>query len=120
MVDKNNGIRNIVGNGFLKSDYAMEELEESKLKIQITKFCKTLSHSQQTEFAQILNDTQKTPFHTKLLLDNINDIRNFYLSNNDSIIQNLPTLTIHMDNNHAYISLISLIDNFLAYNLEIN
>ena len=79
-----------------------------------------MSHSQQTEFAQILNDTQKTPFHTTRLPDNINDIRNFYLSNNDSIIQNLPTPTTHMDNNHAYISLISLIDHFLAYNLEMN
>ena len=120
VVDVNNGIRNIVGNAFQKSDYAMAELEESKLQMRITKFCKSLSQSQQTEFVQILNDTQKTPFHTTRIPDNINDIRKFYLSYNDSIFQNMPTPTIQMDNDHAYISMISLIDHFLAYNLEMN
>ena len=33
LIDKNNGIRNIVGNAFMKSDYAMAELEESKIQM---------------------------------------------------------------------------------------
>ena len=120
MIDKNNGIRNIVGSAFKKSDNAMAELEESILHLRITKFCKSLSHSQQTEFLQILNDSNKNSFPTTRLPHNINDIRSFYLSSKDSMFQKMPTPTIHMNDDHAYISLISLIDHFLAYNLEMN
>ena len=98
----------------------MADLEESKLQMRITKFCKTLSHSQQTEFVQILHDSEKITLSTTRLPDNINDVRSFYLSYKDSIFQNMPTPTIHMDNDHAYVSLVSLVDHFLAYNLEMD
>ena len=52
MQGKNNGIKNIVFNAFLRSesDYSMAELEESILQMKITQHCKTLSYSQQMVF----------------------------------------------------------------------
>ena len=122
MQGKNNGIKNIVFNAFLRSesDYSMAELEESILQMKITQHCKTLSYSQQMVFLDILNSIRKNKFKATRLPESINDIKSFHLSNKYSIFQNLPTPKIRMNHDHAYISLVSLIDHFLSFNLEMN
>ena len=115
-----NGIQKLVGNAFLQTQNGMAEQEESILQMRITKFCRTLTHSQQTEFLQILNDSHKNPFKSTRLPGNINDINRFYSSSKHSIFQNLPTPSVHIKSGHAYISLTSLIDHFLANKLPMN
>ena len=120
MLGAYHGVRNLVGTAFQRTNNAMAELEESMFQIRITKFCKTLSHSQQSDFLQILNDSQKISFQTTRLPRDINDANKFYLSSKNAIFQNLPTPTVQIESSHAYISLTSLIDHFLAYKLPMN
>jgi len=115
-----NGIQKLVGNAFLQTQNGMAEQEESILQMRITKFCRTLTHSQQTEFLQILNESHKNPFKSTRLPGNINDINRFYSSSKHSIFQNLPTPSVHIKSGHAYISLTSLIDHFLANKLPMH
>ena len=120
MLHSNNGIRNIVGKAFQKSNNAMAELEETILHLNITLLVRSLSYSQQLMFLRILNHSQQNKVQKTRLPENINDLRSFYLSYKDSIFPNMPSPTIHVNNDHAYISLVSLIDHFLAYDIKMN
>lgn len=91
-------------------------LEESKFHFRLTKFLNGLTTSQQTEFVDIMNDiSDPNVLNNSNLPTNMNHIRLRYLESSNSIFQNLPTPEVYTLNGHAYVSLESVIDHYLAY-----
>jgi len=91
-------------------------LEESQFHFRLTKFLNGLTMSQQIEFIEIMNDiSHPNLLNNSNLPTNMNHIRARYLESSNSIFKNLPTPEVHTLKGHAYVSLESIIDHYLAY-----
>ena len=89
---------------------------ENLYHLNVAKICTRLDHGQKVAFADIMKTTihPDTFKHTRPP-HSLGDINKFYTKSKYSIFNALPSPTIHTTAHHAYVTLTSVIDYFLAY-----
>ena len=98
---------------------ALADEEETDMHLKIARFVYMLSGTQQAEFASILQFTQQSRFFKRTRIPvRMKELRHFYTTGKHSIIQNLPVPNICNRSNHAYVTLTSVIEYFLALGFE--
>ena len=119
---KGNGLKNLVGKAFArnKNSTIIAGDAETKYHLLNTSFCRSLTETQQHQFAHILSESQKKIFVQTRPIMSLNDIKQFYTTNKNSIFMNLPTPEVVSFENHSYVSLTSIIDHALAHGMEID
>ena len=82
-------------------------------------FCNSLTQEQITLFADLLNQTRDNElFTTTRLPTSVKDINKHHIKGSNSILKNLPIPSVHIRKNHAYVSLTSIIQLFLAFGYD--
>ena len=89
---------------------------ENLYHLDVAKFCSRLDHGQKVDFARIMKTTvhPDTFKHTRPP-HSFSDINQFYTKGKHSIFNALPSPKILTTAHHAYVTLTSVIDYFLAY-----
>ena len=94
-------------------------LDESLFHMKVTDFLSKLSGSMHSDFIDILNGAKASNHFTSTRLPRSTlELDKFYLKGKHSIREQLPTPSIYCNHNHAYVSLSSIIDHFLAFGYE--
>ena len=145
----NAGVCKLVAGAFAKSNDSdlCANMDEARFHMDITKLCVGMSHSQRMDFSNIMS---RVPFNCESRpikdMDNIspespvgffpgkridlhhtrlpstsNDIDSIYLDGcSTSIMANIPSPIPTTVNGHAYVSLKSIADHFLAHGYDID
>ena len=115
-------LKTLISNTFAQDLNSTTEINKSECQfhLETTKFCLGLTESQQNQFASLLHQVTTTDFNsTRLPLDH-NDIRKFYTSYKYSIYENIPCPKAYTFENHACISLESVIEKSLSLGLQLD
>ena len=115
-------LKTLISNSFAQDLNSTSEINKSECQfhLETTKFCLGLTESQQNQFASLLHQVTTTDFNsTRLPLDH-NDIRKFYTSYKYSIYENIPCPKAYTFENHACISLESVIEKTLSLGLQLD
>ena len=117
------GICGLVGRSFrqdLDSNIQANDFE-SNLQLNITHFCSSLTQNQQKDFASIIASVLNPDSFTSTRPPmSFNDINKFYISSQSSIFKNIPSPNIFEFDNHACVSIESIINHMLAFGVELN
>ena len=110
------GFQNLVAKSVLNVSHSSLSTAETLYHLDVAKFCTGLNGSQQVHFARIMQQTCNREIFTSSRPPHcLHDIHAFYTRSKTSILNALPSPPIHTTQYHTYISLISVIDYFLAY-----
>ena len=102
-----------------KTSNALADYEETYMHLKIARFVNTLTGTQQAEFSSIMNFTQQTHLLKRTRIPVcLKELRQFYTTGKHSIIHNLPIPNICNSSNHAYVTLTSVMEYFLAQGFE--
>jgi len=95
--------------------------EESILQFEIAKFANSLIGVQKHQFAKICKiSSVKDIFQSSRLPLTPNEVRAFYIEGSHSVIPNLPIPDVRSCYNHAFVSLKSIIQHFVALGIPHN
>ena len=110
------GIKGIVAQSFDKYELRNDlTLSETAYHMKVASFCNQLTESQRYSFANILHETLTQPFTSTSIPKSIHDLNVNYTSGQRAILPNLPVPTSKSNYGHAYVSLVSVINHFLAF-----
>ena len=117
-----NGICGLVATAFSQSYFneSKTTLHEAIFHLNATHFCTQLTESQQSQFSSILYDIVTKHFSSTKIPTSISDIRKHYTTGKFAIYQNLPTPKVINMDNHACVSIKSILDHALGMGIEIN
>jgi len=118
-----NGYRSLVFQAFKKSsNFASSNYSSSKeteYHMKMTHFLNKLPRTMHTDFISILNSSQeRNLFESTRNPITLNDVDKIYLSGKNSIYTRLPVPTVSVMDDHAYVSLTTVIDHFLAMGIS--
>ena len=117
------GICGIVGRSFLGNNKSNDtaSMSETMTHFKITKLCNSISEENQQLLASIFHDLTSA-HHFTLTRPPISfqDIRAFYTKSLTSINNNLPCPNVYEYDNHACVSIESIIDHLLLHGEHIN
>ena len=89
---------------------------EALFHLKSTQFLSRLSGNMHKDFIEILQLAQKADsFQCTRIPKSVLEIDKFYLKNKYSLMEQLPVPTMSIKEEHAYVSLTSIIDHFLAF-----
>ena len=110
------GFQQLISKAVLDHPNCATTTVENLYHLNVAKFCTRLDHGQKVAFADIMKTTihPDTFKHTRPP-HSLGDINKFYTKSKYSIFNALPSPTIHTTAHHAYVTLTSVIDYFLAY-----
>ena len=113
------GLQGIVGRAFAKnaSNFPTTSLPEVVWQLQMTHFITQLTQKQQEAFVHLLDSSHTISFLTTRWPTNLLDVRAFYTHNKLSIKQNIPCDHCNEINNHAYVSITSIVEHCLAHGI---
>ena len=112
-----NGICGIVGRSFaqnLSSDNRASIIE-SQFHLKAATFCVNMTQQNQSEFCDLLLLASQIKFKSTRIPTSIQDVRRFYTKNKYSVYNNIPSPIVIDKDNHACVSLTSVIDHVLAH-----
>ena len=90
--------------------------EESAYHLKVAQLCSSITQQQQELFAEIMRDSQnQNIFTTTKVPVSIQDINRVYVRGKNSLINASPSCKVENIHDHAYVSLTSVINNFLAF-----
>ena len=114
------GFLGLVGQAFHGNNSGeLASRDEAFTHLRVAKFCDSLIENQQAQFGNIMEDMQKPDlFWSTCPFFNRHDINKFYMKSVQSIMKNMPVPDIMIRHKHAYVSLVSVIDNHLGYGLK--
>ena len=113
----------IVSQAFRQSNNisTVANMKESNLHLNITHFCSTLTQTQQSDFASIVAClVSKDTFHNTRPTMSYNDITKYYTNSQFSIYKNIPSPNVFMLDDHACVSIESIINHMLAFGIKLN
>lgn len=122
IIKKDEIIKTLISNSFAQDFNSNTKMDNSECQfhLETTKFCLGLTENQQNQFANILQQVITTNFNnTRLPLDH-NDIRKFYTSYKYSIYENIPCPKAFTCDNHACLSLVSIVEKSLSLGINID
>ena len=113
---KNSGICGLIGRALSENQHSdsKAEYDEARWHMNAAHFCSGLTEQQQFQFTFLLRKSQEDNFITTRLPISLNDIKRFYTTNKSSIINNIPCPKVFELDNHACVSLGSVINHTLA------
>ena len=110
------GLQALIGRAVTGNAYGHSYPKESMYHLNVAKFCEGLNQGQVVQFGDIMKQTaDASTFKSTRAPHSLQDINQWYIKGQTSIFQSLPSPTIHTTDAHAYVSLISVIDHFLAF-----
>ena len=113
------GIKGIVAQSFDKYQSRNDmTLSETAYHMKVASFCNQLTESQRYSFASILHESSTQTFMCTRIPKTIHDLNVNYTSGERAILPNLPVPESKSVNGHAYVSLVSVINHFLAFGYE--
>ena len=119
--DKKKAVDALVGKAFLQNDTisTLPTPNETLFHLHTTQFIKKLPQSMHHDFISILNYAShcSNSLVTRIPT-NTQDMNRFYVNGKHSIYNQLPIPTPKTLDNHAYVSLESILDHFLAFGFE--
>ena len=113
----------IVSRAFRQSNgnISLANLKESNLHLNIAHFCASLSQSQQYDFASIVSSlVSKDIFEETRPPLSYTDITKFYTNSQFSIYKNIPSPNVFIFDDHACVSIESIINHMLSFNIKLN
>ena len=118
---KGKGVSTLIGRAFQQSNHCsiLPTLDETLYHIEICEFLSKITTDQQLQFLQILNKSQRMTFTRTRIPTTMDDIRKFYTYNKYSILQNIPRPVVEEIDNHAVVSIKSVIEHVLALGVNI-
>ena len=121
MEKDSNGIHNLVLSSFQRCKQQNSNIphEEALFHIQLTNFLTSLSENKQAKLVMLLNKSRNINFTNTRLPRSILETRTFYNGNKTSIYNNIPTPIVSIHDNHAYVSIGSVIHHALSLGIEI-
>ena len=117
------GRSTIVSQAFRQSNNlgAVANMKETNLHLNITHFCSTLTQTQQSDFASIVSClVSKDTFCNTRPPMSYNDITKFYTGSQFSIYKNIPSPKVFMMDDHACVSIESIINHMLGFGIKLN
>ena len=120
LAQKDGGVLGLVGQAFHgKNSSELASRDEAFTHLKVAKFCDSLTENQQAQFGNIMEDMRKPGlFQCTRPFFNQADINKFYMKSVQSIMKNMPVPDIMIRHEHAYVSLVSVIDHHLGYGLK--
>ena len=117
-----NGMCGLIATAFSQSYFndSKATLDESIFHLNATHFCSQLTEVQQIQFSSMLHDIVTKKFTTTKIPTSISDIRKHYTTGKFSVYQNLPTPIVKELDNHACVSIESILDHALGIGIELN
>ena len=114
--ETNSGICGLIGRAFQlnSNSTTCSSLQEAKFHMDLCDFVMNLTDSRKHQLIRILNSTQSTNFLTTRIPRTIQDLRSYYTTNKHSILGNMPIPHVFELDNHACVSIKSLIAHVLA------
>ena len=122
IVNGKEAISRLVARAFVQTSVSTTQVptpRETELHIKSTKFLSQLPGSMHTEFIDIMNLAKHSAsFQTTRLPSTTQEVNKFYLKGKHSVLEQIPIPTICTHENHAFVSLSSIIDHFLAFGIS--
>ena len=113
------GYQQLISKAVLKVAHIDTSYNETKYHLDVATFCQTLDQGQRNHFGRIMNQTMNpNTFQSTKPPESIQDINAFYIKGKTSIFNAIPTPKILTSTHHAYVTVTSVIDYFLAYGYD--
>ena len=121
MEQNDNGIHGLVSKSFQRCEQQNNKIdhEEALFHMQLTNVLTSLPENNQATLVMLLNKARNINFNNTRLPRSINDTRTFYTGNKTSIYNNIPTPIVSIHDNHAYVSIASVIHHALSLGIVI-
>ena len=120
MKSSGSGVCGIVGRSFANKISSLNHATvlESQWHIKAAHFCKSLTEKQQHQFSTLLSDAFVNKFSSTRIPRSLADIRCFYTKNKSAVYNNIPCPIVFEYDNHACVSLESVINHTLGHGTE--
>ena len=117
---KTDQILDIVKSAFRKTNNPTQTCskEESKFHIDLCNFISNIPTSHHDQLLRIINKASITTFQDTRIPSNIQEVNDFYLKNKFSITKNMPIPDIFEYDNHACVSIKSIVSHVLSLNIN--
>lgn len=113
------GYQQLVSKAVVKVAHIDTSYNETKYHLDVATFCQTLDQGQRNHFGRIMNQTMDpNTFKATKPPKSLQDINAFYIKGKTSIFNAIPTPQILTSTDHAYVTITSVIEYFLAYGYD--
>ena len=113
---KNDGVCGLIARAFQLNNNSRckTSFDEAQFHMDVCQFLIHLSITKQYRFLRILNSSHIINFTNTRIPRSLDDVRAYYLSNKHSIIENIPIPEVFEYDNHACVSIKSIVTHMLA------